>query len=129
MRGPLPGCFSLTSMRCQCCLIKSLTTSGVIFFNAESLRLNALNSIWIFPAIYLARILAWPNLPVLRLHRLINRIDRLTDDMTDKVTGFRGNRNRLATSVKDLLGRYRKGEVESAPTDKWGRDVIQILQA
>ena len=63
-----------------------------------------------------------------RLRRLMNRIDRLTDDMTEKVKGFRGHRDRLAGSVKDLLGRYRDGEVDSAPTDKMGRDVSRTIQ-
>ena len=34
----------------------------------------------------------------------------------------------LAGSVKDLFGRYRNGEVDSAPTDKMGQDVVQTMQ-
>jgi hypothetical protein len=64
-----------------------------------------------------------------RVQRLINRIDRLTDDMTDRVKRYRGHRNRLARSIEDLLGQYRNGELDSAPTDTIGRDVVQTLQA
>jgi hypothetical protein len=63
-----------------------------------------------------------------RVQRLMNRIDRLTDDMTDMVRRFRGHRNRLGSSIKDLFGQYRNGEVDSAPTDKVGRDVVQTMQ-
>ena len=63
-----------------------------------------------------------------RVQRLMNRIDRLTDDMTDMVRRFRGHRNRLGRSIKDLFGQYRNGEVDSAPTDKVGRDVVQTMQ-
>ncbi|MCB2149216.1 MAG: hypothetical protein KQI81_22235 [Deltaproteobacteria bacterium] len=62
------------------------------------------------------------------LQRLMKRIDRLTDDMTDKVKGFRGRRKQLARSVEDLFGRYRNGEADSAPTDKMGQDVVKTMQ-
>jgi hypothetical protein len=64
-----------------------------------------------------------------RLQGLMNRIDRVTDDMAEHVKGFRGRRKQLATSVKDLFGRYRNGETENAPTDELGRDVIQTMQS
>lgn len=64
-----------------------------------------------------------------RLQRLLNRIDRLTDDMADQIKGFRGHRKRLARSVEDLFGRYRNGEVVSAPRDELGRAVIQTMQS
>ena len=62
------------------------------------------------------------------LQRLMKRIDRLTDEMTDKVRAFHGHRKQLARSVEDLFGRYRKGEVDSAPIDKMGQDVVQTMQ-
>jgi hypothetical protein len=62
------------------------------------------------------------------LQRLMKHIDRLTDDMTEEVRGFRGHRKQLARSVEDLFGRYRNGEVDSAPIDKMGQDVVQTMQ-
>jgi hypothetical protein len=63
-----------------------------------------------------------------RLQRLIDRIDRLTDEMTEKVMGSRGQRNRLVASIKDLFGRYRNSEEDAAPTDKLERDVIKTVE-
>lgn len=64
-----------------------------------------------------------------RLQRLMHRIDRLTDDMAEQVKGFRGRRRDVARSVEDLLGRYQSGEMDNAPADQLGRDVIQTTQS
>ncbi len=64
-----------------------------------------------------------------QLRRLLNRIDRLTDDMTDQVRGFGGRRDRLARSVDDLLRRYGSGEMNHAPEDAWSRSAIQTTQS
>ncbi len=64
-----------------------------------------------------------------RLQRLIDRIDRLTDDMADQVKDYRGRRERLTRSVEALFGRYGSGEANLAPRDPLGRDVIQTMQS
>lgn len=64
-----------------------------------------------------------------RLQRLMNRIDRLTDEMAERVEGFHGRKRHLAASVKDLLGRLRSGESDNAPTDDLGQAVIQTVQS
>jgi hypothetical protein len=64
-----------------------------------------------------------------RLQRLMHRIDRLTDDMAEQVKGFRGRRRDLARSVENLLSRYQGGEMDNAPDDQLGRDVIQTTQS
>ena len=64
-----------------------------------------------------------------RLKRLIDRIDRMTDDMAEQVKGFRGRRKQLAMAVEDLFGRYRSGEADSAPAEELGRDVIRTMQS
>ncbi|BBO70525.1 hypothetical protein DSCA_44550 [Desulfosarcina alkanivorans] len=64
-----------------------------------------------------------------RLQRLLDRIDRMTDDMAEQVKGFRGRRRQLATSVEDLFGRYRSGEAGNAAGDELGRDVIRTMQS
>ena len=64
-----------------------------------------------------------------RLQQIINRIDRLTDNMADRVRGFGGRRDRLARSVVDLLGRYRSGETENGSADQLGPVVVQTAQS
>ncbi len=64
-----------------------------------------------------------------RLQRLMNRIDRLTDDMAEQVKHFQGRRKYLDRSVEELLGRYRSGEAENAPTDELGQAAIQTVQS
>lgn len=64
-----------------------------------------------------------------RLQGLMNRIDRLTDNMAEQVKGFRGRRHHLAKSVRDLFGSYRRGEMAHAPKDQLGQGVIQTMQS
>ena len=42
-----------------------------------------------------------------RGRRLMQRIDRLTNDMTDTVARFGGRKRQLANAVQSMLGRYR----------------------
>ena len=64
-----------------------------------------------------------------RLHGLMERIDRLTDDMAEQVKGHRGHRKRLAGSIEDLFGQYRNGETDHAPGDELGREVVKTMQS
>jgi hypothetical protein len=64
-----------------------------------------------------------------RLHRLMDRIDRLTDDMAERVKGFGDRRDGLARSVSDLLSRYESGEVANAPTDPLSKAAIHATQS
>ena len=64
-----------------------------------------------------------------RLQGLMNRIDRLTDDMADQVKEFRGHRKRISRSAKDLFGQFRSGKATSAANDELGREVLQTMQS
>lgn len=64
-----------------------------------------------------------------RLQGLMNRIDRLSDDVIDQVKEFHGPRKRLSRSVKEFLGKYLSGEAVRAPKDELGREVIQTLRS
>jgi len=64
-----------------------------------------------------------------RLQRLMNRIDRATDDMIEQVRGFRGRRKHLGRAVKDLFNRYHGGETVNAPEERLDREVLQTMQS
>jgi len=64
-----------------------------------------------------------------RLQGLMNRIDQVTDDMTEQVRGFRGRRKHLGRSLRDLFNRYHNGNMANAPEDRLGREAVQTMQS
>jgi hypothetical protein len=63
------------------------------------------------------------------LRRLMHRIDRITDDMAERVNGFRGRRHQLIRSIRDLFDGYRSGEAALAPQDRLEQAVIRTMQS
>jgi hypothetical protein len=64
-----------------------------------------------------------------RLQRLMHRIDRVADDMTDMVREFRGRRGHLAGSIQNLFNRYRNDEIESTPETRLRQESVQTMQS
>ncbi len=64
-----------------------------------------------------------------RLQRLMDRMDRVTDDMMEQVKRVRGRRRRLGRSVVDLFNRYRHGDAVHAPQDRFGQEVLRTMQS
>ena len=64
-----------------------------------------------------------------RLQRLMDRMDRATDDMIEHVKRFRGRRRQLGRSVVDLFNRYRSAERGPAPEDRLNREVLRTMQS
>jgi hypothetical protein len=63
-----------------------------------------------------------------RLQRLMQRIDQLTDEISQRVHDFRGRKRDLGRSVEDLFGRHYDGSEKNAPRDRLGREVVQTMQ-
>jgi len=64
-----------------------------------------------------------------RLQRLMQRIDKVTDDMADHVHRFRGRRDHLAGSIRNLFNRYRNDEMENAPESRLRQEAVQTMQS
>ncbi|BBO77137.1 hypothetical protein DSCW_45540 [Desulfosarcina widdelii] len=64
-----------------------------------------------------------------RLQRLMQRIDKVTDDMADQVREFRGRRDHLAGSIRNLFNHYRNDEMENAPESRLRQEVVQTMQS
>jgi hypothetical protein len=64
-----------------------------------------------------------------RLQRLMQRIDKVTDDMADQVREFRGRRGHLAGWTQNLFNRYRNDEMENAPESRLRQEVVQTMQS
>ncbi|WP_319522415.1 hypothetical protein [uncultured Desulfosarcina sp.] len=64
-----------------------------------------------------------------RLQQLMQRIERVTDDMADHVRRFRGRRDHLAGSIQNLFNRYRNDGIENAPESRLRQEVVQTMQS
>lgn len=64
-----------------------------------------------------------------RLQRLMQRIDQVTDEISQQVHRFRGRRRSLGRSVKDFFGRYDDGNLKNSPQDRLGREVVQTMRS